>query len=191
VDLRSLPEGVLAFLVLALALFGLVQSLRIAIRRQRVRRRLLLIRERGVRGEARGEELLRRKGYVVLGSQVSATYELEVDGEKLLVPLRADYVVSGKHRRYVAEVKTGSLAPRIETRATRRQLLEYGVAFRPLGVGGILLVDPEAGLIRTVEFPRGEPFAPPARSGAWLVLALAAGLSLAMLVRYLGSATPW
>jgi hypothetical protein len=49
----------------------------------------------------------------------------------------------------VAEVKTGEVAPRLSTAATRRQLLEYRVAF---DVDGVLLVCPERGTIQRVDF---------------------------------------
>jgi hypothetical protein len=63
--------------------------------------------------------------------------------------LRADYLVEGRGERLVAEVKTGELAPQLATAATRRQLLEYHVAF---AVDGVLLVCPEEGAIHRVEF---------------------------------------
>ena len=52
---------------------------------------------------------------------------------------------------FVAEVKTGDEAPRMSTAATRRQLLEYHVAF---DVDGVLLVCPELGTIQRIEFPQ-------------------------------------
>lgn len=45
-------------------------------------------------------------------------------------------------------MKTGKLAPRLDHAATRRQLLEYRVAF---GVDGVLLVDAEAERVTVVE----------------------------------------
>ena len=50
----------------------------------------------------------------------------------------------------VAEVKTGEAAPSLATAATRRQLLEYHVAF---AADGVLLVCPERGAIHRIEFP--------------------------------------
>ena len=50
----------------------------------------------------------------------------------------------------VAEVKTGEEAPNFATTATRRQLLEYHVAF---AADGILLVCPERGTIHRIVFP--------------------------------------
>jgi hypothetical protein len=49
----------------------------------------------------------------------------------------------------VAEVKTGRWAPRLETAATRRQLLEYRFAF---DVDGVLLVDADADRVSSIEF---------------------------------------
>ena len=66
------------------------------------------------------------------------------------IVVRADLLVSRGARRFVAEVKTGARAPRIETAATRRQLLEYAVAY---DVDGVLLVDMEEHTISEVEFP--------------------------------------
>jgi hypothetical protein len=80
----------------------------------------------------------------------------------------------------VAEVKTGTLAPRIETATTRRQLLEYRVAF---AVDGVLLVDADAGTVRRVEFPL--PLARPARRAAWLLLGIALGALAVLLGREL------
>ena len=86
----------------------------------------------------------------MLGAQVEGSYSLVVDGEPLNVPLRADYMVSRRGRRYIAEVKSGKSAPRLSTAATRRQLLEYLVAFE---VDGVLLVDGEERQVHEVVFP--------------------------------------
>ena len=67
-----------------------------------------------------------------------------------VIALRADLLVERGGRRYVAEVKTGEAAPSLATAATRRQLLEYLIAYR---VDGVLLVDAERGSVHEVEFP--------------------------------------
>jgi hypothetical protein len=100
--------------------------------------------------EQAAAELLQAHGYSVCGAQVEASYSIVVDREPVNVLLRADYVVTRAGRYYVAEVKSGRVAPRIDTAATRRQLLEYLVAFR---VHGVLLVDAEARQVREVVFP--------------------------------------
>jgi hypothetical protein len=66
--------------------------------------------------------------------------------------LRADYLVEARGELLVAEVKTGEAAPSLATAATRRQLLEYHVAF---AADGVLLVCPERGAIHRIEFPLG------------------------------------
>lgn len=53
-------------------------------------------------------------------------------------------------RIYVVEVKTGKVAPNPETRATRRQLLEYAHAF---DTDGVLLADMESRKLMAIEFP--------------------------------------
>ena len=168
----------------AAALLALVQTLRLALRGFFRRRRLASARERGALGEVRAEALLRRLGFTILGRQVAVTYGLGVDGQRVAVDLRADYVVAEGGRRYVAEVKTGVFAPRIETAATRRQLLEYRIAFE---VDGVLLVDADAQRVRRVEFPL--PGAPSAGAGggrlAWLLAGVLAGVLLMVASRAL------
>lgn len=170
-DLPHLPHDLLLGLVLLGLALGLVQTARLAYRSFAVRRRLALARERGAAGEVRAEALLRRLGFSILGRQVAARYGLGVDGEEITVDLRADYLVGWGGRRFVAEVKTGALAPRIETTATRRQLLEYRVAF---AVDGVLLVDADAGRVRRVDFPLPAAAPRPSRL-VWLLIGAASG----------------
>ncbi len=77
-----------------------------------------------------------------------AVWTMWIDGEPVEVGVRADLWVGLGERRYVAEVKTGGRAPDPTHPATRRQLLEYRVAFEP---DGLLLVDAEEGRIILVE----------------------------------------
>jgi len=130
---------------------------------------------RALRGEARAARWLERAGFAVVGAQVAADYVVWVDGVASTIALRADYVVERAGLRYVAEVKTGRVAPKIETPATRRQLLEYRVAF---DVDGVVLVDGETGDVRLVRFPLGG--APPGAARApWLAWAIVAALLVA------------
>jgi hypothetical protein len=130
-------------LVLGAALWGVVQA---RLRRWRTIARLV----RARRGEARAHELLESRGFSVLGAQCAGSYRVSVDGTPLDVDLRADYLVEKNGLRYIAEVKTGNLAPLVRTPSTRRQLLEYRLAF---DVDGVLLVDIEAARIQAVTFP--------------------------------------
>ncbi len=99
-------------------------------------------------GERRAEPMLRRAGYDVIDRQVRGRWVVYADGTPLEIGLRADLLVVRDGRRYVAEVKTGRLAPRLDHAPTRRQLLEYRMAF---GVDGVLLVDAESNKVVVVE----------------------------------------
>jgi hypothetical protein len=99
-------------------------------------------------GEADASALLTRSGYAVLERQVAGSWKMRADGEPVTFGLRADYLVAREGRRYIAEVKTGQLAPRLSHGPTRRQLLEYGAAF---DVHGVLLVDADRETITHVE----------------------------------------
>jgi hypothetical protein len=94
--------------------------------------------------------LLRGAGFRIVARQARTRWVPVVDGEPHETELRADYLVEAGGELLVAEVKTGDEAPLLTTAATRRQLLEYHVAF---AADGVLLVCPERGSIHRVEFP--------------------------------------
>jgi len=108
----------------------------------------------------------------LLERQVPGSWTVRADGEPVTFGLRADYLVARKGRRYIAEVKTGRLAPRLSHGPTRRQLLEYRAAF---DVHGVILVDADAETITHVEIERIEGGGVSAR-----VVALVVALSLAI-----------
>ena len=149
--------AIVAAVAIAIAL---VQTLRLwwtgFARTRRLRRQLV----RAAAGEARAERLLSAAGFAILARQAAHRWTVRVDGEPIAIDLRADYIVEHGGQRFVAEVKTGRMAPRIDSAATRRQMLEYRCAF---DVDGVLLVDAEANAIHAIEFdlPR-----PPAASRA-------------------------
>jgi hypothetical protein len=175
VDPRGFSPAWLVAAALGVALAALVAALGI---KSRLRRRRVAIRaKRAVEGEAHAAEWLSADGYAILGAQVATEYSVDVDGDLVQVHVRADYLVERGGRRYVAEVKTGSQAPKLGTPATRRQLLEYRVAF---DVDGVLLVDAEAGRVHAVTFPGLEEGTRP-RPLAWgvAVLAIAAVVVIA------------
>jgi hypothetical protein len=165
----------LSFALGCLLLF-VFQVLAAAFRRWR-RRGVLRARFRSAsQGERAALTWLREMGFDVLGAQVAAQYPLLIDGAAKTIGVRADYLVAKDNRRYVVEVKTGALAPRIETPATRRQLLEYLVVFE---VDGALLLDVDARSLREIAFPQLQTGATPApRTGAlawlgWVACAIA------------------
>ncbi|HVJ90830.1 MAG TPA: hypothetical protein VM580_13585 [Labilithrix sp.] len=144
--LDAIPRELLVLVAAAATIYALVVSARRWTNLWRMRLRMA----RAAEGEREAVAILERHGYSVEGAQVTSSYVIEVDGAPVEIALRADYVVRRGPERYIAEVKTGRVAPRIETPATRRQLLEYLVAF---GASGVLLVDAEAKRVRLVVFP--------------------------------------
>lgn len=169
-------DASVGWIVLA-ALAALVQTLRIVggawARRRALRARFT----RATAGEHRAESLLRDAGYDILERQARGSWTLHADGEPLAVALRADLLVAKGARRFIAEVKTGKLAPRLDHAPTRRQLLEYGVAF---DVDGVLLVDAESNRIVEVDLARPRDARP---APAWRV-ALAVGITLGVAVGF-------
>ena len=165
-DLWPLPF----LLLLAATVVIILQSWRLRCQREVARaNRAAATREEDRRGAAHaralraadGEHgafaLLGRAGYEVLERQVPGSWTLLADGEPVTFGLRADFLVARAGRRYIAEVKTGRLAPRLSHGPTRRQLLEYGAAF---DVHGVILVDADAETITHVEinfFGRNTP----------------------------------
>lgn len=144
--------------------------------------RSLLARRRARRardGERSARSLLARRGYEVTAEQAKGTLTLAVDGAPSVHALRADFLVTRGGKRFVAEVKTGVLAPSLDHAPTRRQILEYCAAF---DVDGALLVDAEAGRVHEIALPF-----PQRRDRGALALALAlgalAGLVLSVLLR--------
>jgi hypothetical protein len=138
---------------------------------------------RAQKAEAHAPMLLERLGYIVLGAQVEATYSLLVDGQSMPISVRADYLVSRHGRRFVAEVKSGRLAPLLATPTTRRQLLEYLVAFQ---ADGVLLVDGETRTVHEVGFPvPSRARLVPGRSAqlGWMAVGVAAVAALAWMLR--------
>ncbi len=103
---------------------------------------------RAAAGEWDAPALLGRAGYSVLARQVAGSWGVRANGAPKTFGLRADYLVARDGRRYIAEVKTGRIAPSLSHGATRRQLLEYGVAF---DVDGVLLVDADRETITHVD----------------------------------------
>ena len=143
-------------MLLAVALAGALVAL-VVTRWLRAARGSWRARRRAARagaGEDDAAALLRRAGFRIVARQARAWWWPVLDGEPQEIEVRADYVVEGDGELLVAEVKTGAEAPELATAATRRQLLEYRVAF---DVEGVLLVCPERGVIHRVAFPLPDP----------------------------------
>ncbi|NOY89557.1 MAG: hypothetical protein GXP55_00005, partial [Deltaproteobacteria bacterium] len=160
-------------------ILALLQSARLRWLRARPSRRARKRLRKALRGERDAERLLEARGFVIEARQQRAELTLRVDGEQVSAGVRADLIVRRGDVRYVAEVKTGKLAPRVDHAATRRQLLEYALVF---DVDGVLLVEPEADLVREVEFPALTRRAPPGSASAQMLVGwlIAAALGAAM-----------
>jgi len=100
-------------------------------------------------GEQEAERLLEAAGYAIVERQVARSWVMAVDGESIEASVRADLLVKRGGQLFVAEVKTGRLAPDPLYPPTRRQLLEYLFVFDP---DGLLVVDVESRAIREVVF---------------------------------------
>lgn len=139
------------FIVVAVAAAVIALWLASRWRRWRGSRRAKARAARAGAGEEAAARLLADAGFSIIERQARVVWAPLVDGEPLHMELRADYLVEADGELLVAEVKTGEEAPSLETAATRRQLLEYHVAF---AADGVLLVCPERGTIQRVVFPQ-------------------------------------
>ena len=146
-----MDQALLVYFLAALAVCALLIQLGLGrVRRTRARWRARTRSRRALRGERDAETLFARLGYDIEDRQVPIVWNIICDGEQHSVQLRADLIARRGGSRFVAEVKTGRRAPQLTTPATRRQLLEYRLAY---DVDGVLLVDPEAGRVSSIEFP--------------------------------------
>jgi hypothetical protein len=184
--LSSLGYGALALLAAMGVGLAVVQSVRLWWLRASASLAARARAARGIAGERRAEKLVHARGYDVVARQARARWRLLVDGREVSGELRADMLVSRATdgARFVAEVKTGALAPRIDSAATRRQLLEYLLAF---DVQGVLLVDAERDAVHEIVFAlpvvddgevRARPLDSPTSGSLASVLCVALGAGL-------------
>lgn len=139
-------ELLLLALLLSFALFGVWSILASALATRRRRQRAVEARQ----GELSARALLCELGYVIEAEQPAQPWPVVAGGRAFEIVLRADYLVSSAGEWYVAEVKTGDLVASLRHGPTRRQLLEYQLAYRAQGV---LLVDVLGASVLRVEFP--------------------------------------
>lgn len=141
--------------IAALALAGLAASEVLRLRFSQWRQRWRQARRHRVakRSEREAERVLRGQGFVVVSRQMAQRYTFQVDGEPFEVKVRPDLLVKNEDGQlFVAEVKSGKVAPRLSTASTRRQLLEYWAAFDGQA-DGLLLVDMTAKTVHQIAFP--------------------------------------
>ncbi|MBK9385737.1 MAG: hypothetical protein IPN34_13085 [Planctomycetes bacterium] len=149
--------------------------LRLGLALFRLRRRNV-IRERSTRGR-RGEDAAARAlalRFARVERHPRLARRLRIDGVVHTYELCPDFVVGPRRRPIVIEVKSGQdRDPR--NPATRRQLLEYALAF---GAAKIGVFDARAGSLQWVELEG----LPGARRGGWL-LAFALGIAVGLALR--------
>lgn len=145
--------------------------------RQLARHRRRQIAKRALGAERLALELLRAEGFEVLETQVRQPWTVEHGDRRFDVQLRADAVVRRNGRRYVAEIKSTSLVADLKHGPTRRQLLEYAIAY---GTDGVLLIDMHGEHVEEVTFPglSREPRASFWSAGVVCVVVFFAGLWL-------------
>lgn len=106
----------------------------------------------GVGMERVAARLLTAAGYHIEATQPPATAHVIVDGERRDIGVRADFLVRGPgraHDRWAVEVKSSGRARSPTADTTRRQLLEYALAYE---LDGVLLVDTTRGRILRIGF---------------------------------------
>lgn len=101
------------------------------------------------KGELAAIKLLEAKGYTIIAAQENKTIVTWVDNKPHYNTLIVDYIVKKGGKTFIAEVKTGKKVTKPTQTDTRRQLLEYYLAFNP---HGIILVDMEKKELHNIVF---------------------------------------
>jgi len=158
-------SAILALMLLAATALLVLQTLRLWLRGRVEAGRAKRARTLGRKGERDAKRLLKRAKYRIEREQPTGRLGYVVDGEAREAVLRPDFLVRRGKRRYVADAKAGADATDLAKRGSRRQLLEYALAFPD--ADGVLLVDTERGQVHEVAFPgvhgrraRRDPVAP-------------------------------
>ena len=127
------------------AFFGVICLLYIIkqYKRYKIKKRL----KRAKTGESKAISLLKKQGFEILELQKENYYNILVDNKPYKASVKADMIVKKRNKIYVVEVKTGKKAPSPKLPATRRQLLEYYMVYKP---DGLLLVDMEQKKIKSL-----------------------------------------
>ncbi len=98
--------------------------------------------------EKKAEQWLRRNGFQIIEKQQSKPLIIKAGTTLHRYLIRIDFLVKKGGRTYIVEVKSGS-HDKITKRETRRQLLEYFLAYQPYG---IILFDMETRKFSEIRF---------------------------------------
>jgi len=112
--------------------------------------------------EKEAEKLLQKKGYTIVDIQKSKPILITIGDKIHRYLIRIDYLVRKRGKVYVVEVKSGEKNPYITNRETRRQMLEYYLAYQP---NGIILLNMRNKSISEVKFQ----FEKTSRQSAWII----------------------
>lgn len=140
------------YFALGLILLGIIAGGWIALKmakyfkRRSIKSRL----NRGLQKEQEAAKWLKRNGYKIIDYQTSLSYSLKENGVDKKITVSPDFKVSKNGQEQIIEVKSGRVAPRIENRDTRRQLLEYH--FIEPNVP-LYLLDMENNELKKIDFP--------------------------------------
>ena len=129
----------------ALLLMALGAALSRALRGWKVRRRT----RRALAREDDAEDILRAAGYTIEARHPAQPWTIQVDDEEVTLQLRVDYLVKRDNLLFIADAKYGHIATALRHGPTRRQLLEYLLAYN---ADGALLVDMTAERVFDVQF---------------------------------------
>ncbi len=99
--------------------------------------------------EKEAEKILRKNGYTIIDIQKSKPLLITIGDKIHRYLVRIDYLARKRGKVYVVEVKSGEKIPYITNRETRRQMLEYYLAYQP---SGILLLNMKNKSISEVKF---------------------------------------
>ncbi|MDD3538626.1 MAG: hypothetical protein PHP36_00085 [Atribacterota bacterium] len=101
------------------------------------------------RAEQKAEKWLKRNGFKIIERQQSRPLIIKAGTTRHRYQIRIDFLVKKNGQTYVVEVKSGSQNSHITNRETRRQLLEYFLAYQPYG---IILFDMETKKFSEIKF---------------------------------------
>lgn len=124
------------FLTVIIALSGGILSLvlylkiRDYINYQKARQRSLSSKK----AEKKAENWLKRNGFRIIDKQQSRPLIIKSGKTKHRYLIRTDFLVKKGGHKYVVEVKSGHKNSKITNRETRRQLLEYFLAYQAYGI---------------------------------------------------------
>ena len=128
---------------------------------------------RGVQKEKEAAQWLKKNGYKILDYQATLKYSLLANKEEFSIAVTPDFMVEKNGTKAIVEVKSGEVAPKIENKATRRQLLEYHFIKPDLP---LYLLDMELKELRLIEFGQNRKTAQPSNWKFWVGLFLGAAL---------------